>query len=474
MTQMKRPLYDALVKFSKSKPISFHVPGHKNGLLFAEAGRTYFEEILKIDFTEITGLDDLHAPEGIIQEAENLAAQFFNVDESFFLIGGSTAGNLAMILATCKRGEPVLVARNCHKSIMNGLELAGAHPTFLSPEYDTKLKRYTHPSVETVKQAIAANPNARTLILTYPDYFGETYRIKEMIDYAHQFGIPVLVDEAHGVHFSIDERFPESAISLGADVVVHSVHKMAPAMTMGSMLHMNSKIVPKDRVAYYLQMLQSSSPSYPLMASLDMARYYLANIQKNDVTDALLYAKEIRELFQSLEAVDVLPVGKDSDPLKITLEVKEGYAMEDVVATFEKEGLFPELHTERHILLVLGLGRYLPLGKIKNVLQSVNQQLKISKNHATIEETMLFTHPLTSLALSYEEMETGKLKEISLASSVGYIAAEPVIPYPPGIPLILKGERIRQEHVELIEKLVNEGVTLQQRIADGRIRVFCE
>lgn len=474
MSQKDCPLYDALMQRSKEQPLPFYVPGHKGGVVFPEKGRLYFEEILKIDFTEITGLDDLHAPNGIIQNAESLAAQLFAVEESYFLVGGSTAGNLAMILATCGRNESVIVARNCHKSIMNGLELVGARPVFVSPAYDEDEKRYTHPTVESVKKAITAYPQARALILTYPDYFGQTYDIESMIEYAHEAGIPVLVDEAHGVHFSIDGRFPKSAIELGADVVVHSVHKMAPAMTMGSMLHINSRFVPKDRVAYYLQMIQSSSPSYPLMASLDLARYYLANIQSKEITNILAYVDRVRDLFKGLEAVQVLPLNKGSDPLKITLEVKSGYRMEDLITLFEIEGLYPELHTERHILLVLGLGMYLPLESLKNVLQSVNKQLKISNNHATIEETVLFTQSVTSLALSYEEMGSRTTNEVTLVSGVGYIAAEPVIPYPPGIPLILKGERIREEHLLFIENLVEEGVTLQQRQADGLIRVFCE
>src|SRR5699024_1345518 len=153
---------------------------------------------------------------------------------SFFLTGGSTAGNLAMILATCSPGDKVIVQRNSHKSIMNGLELANAHPIFIAPDYDGTVDRYTHPNVGTLEQALIDHPNAKAVVLTYPDYFGRTYDIARMIKLAHSYHIAVLVDEAHGVHFSLGSPFPASAIDFGADVVVQSAHKMAPAMTMAS------------------------------------------------------------------------------------------------------------------------------------------------------------------------------------------------------------------------------------------------
>src|SRR5699024_7214586 len=219
------------------------------------------QSLLPLDMTELPGLDDLHAPREIIQEAEELAAAFFKAEHTFFLVGGSTVGNLAMLLATCSPGDDVIVQRNCHKSIMNGLELTGAHPIFIAPEYDSEEGRYLAPSINTLREAVKKYPSAKAVVLTYPDYFGKTFPIKEMIDLAHAYHIPVLVDEAHGVHFSVPEQtIPPSSLALGADVVVQSAHKMAPAMTMASFLHIRSTLVQTDQVGHYLQMLQSSSP----------------------------------------------------------------------------------------------------------------------------------------------------------------------------------------------------------------------
>ena len=266
MNQSKTPLFDQLMKHHEGNPISFHVPGHKYGQVFPEKGRNYFSDILKMDATEITGLDDLHSAEGVILEAEKLLADLYRTQRSFFLVNGSTVGNLAMTLSTIKEDEIVLVQRNSHKSIMNGIKLANARPVFISPEYDLDYRVAGGLSYESVKSALIQYPNARAIILTYPNYYGMTVDLKSIIDLAHAHNIPVLVDEAHGVHFIAGDYFPPSAVELGADIVVQSAHKTLPAMTMGAFLHYQSRLVSSSNLQFYLQALQSSSPSYPLMA----------------------------------------------------------------------------------------------------------------------------------------------------------------------------------------------------------------
>src|SRR5690625_2352822 len=167
MNQEQIPLYDTLVNFTKQNPISFHVPGHKNGNIFPT--KNFYDRILQLDLTELPGLDDLHSPTGAIAEAQQLAADYFQADHTFFLVGGSTAGNLAMLLTACSSGDKVIVQRNCHKSIMNGLELAGAHPVFISPKYDETVDRYTNPDIHTLKTALKENPDAKAVMLSYPD-----------------------------------------------------------------------------------------------------------------------------------------------------------------------------------------------------------------------------------------------------------------------------------------------------------------
>src|SRR5574342_473859 len=196
MKQTRTPLFDQLIKHNQKSPISFHVPGHKFGEVFLEKGQSFFSDILKLDATEITGLDDLHSPEGVILEAEELLADLYRTQKSFFLINGSTVGNLSMILSAINENDLVLVQRNSHKSIMNGIKLAKANPVFISPDFNMEYKVAGGLNIDDIKSAINQYPDAKALILTYPNYYGLTYDLKSIIDLAHTHGIPVLVDEA--------------------------------------------------------------------------------------------------------------------------------------------------------------------------------------------------------------------------------------------------------------------------------------
>ncbi|SET74436.1 lysine decarboxylase [Oceanobacillus limi] len=470
LNHSQMPLFDKLAELADKKPISFHVPGHKNGEIFLSQAKSYYEGILPIDMTELSGLDDLHAPKGVIADAERLAACYFQADATFFLVGGSTVGNLSMILAACSAGDKIIVQRNSHKSIMNGLELSGADPILINPQYDPMVDRYTAPSYETVKQAIQEHPDAKAVVLTYPDYFGGTYEIEQMIDTAHQFHIPVFVDEAHGVHFSLGTPFPTSALELGADIVVQSAHKMAPAMTMASYLHINSNIMKKDQIAYYLQMLQSSSPSYPLMASLDIGRSFLATLTKDEIKRIIQRVNGLKAILEKGKHWKVL---KSDDPLKFTLHVDEGMTGYEVASYFEKTGVYPELATHNQVLFVDGLqGSPSSFTKIEKAIKTINEQLKSEPNHATIDISGTFAEPMKRLDLPYREMNTLQTKKIPLTHTVGHIAAEAIIPYPPGIPLVAKGEMIELKHIRIIEKLMEQGATIQHRHIEEGIHVF--
>ncbi|WP_200411054.1 aminotransferase class I/II-fold pyridoxal phosphate-dependent enzyme [Virgibacillus salexigens] len=468
MNQQRMPLFHALQQFSVNRPISFHVPGHKNGNIFPEAVKQYFHTLLKFDMTELTGLDDLHAPETVIADAEQLAADFFQTKKTFFLVGGSTAGNLAMILATCKASDKVIVQRNVHKSIMNGLELCGASPVFIAPDYNEAVHRYNNPNINTLKRAIEQHPNAKAVVLTYPDYFGHTFALKKMIELAHSHRIPVLIDEAHGVHFSLGSPMPPSAIKLGADIVVQSAHKMAPAMTMGSYLHMNSRYVSERQVAHYLQMIQSSSPSYPLMASLDIARAFLANMPPKAIHAILDSVDKVKG---ALSQTNYWSIVTADDPLKITLEMQEGITATQVASYFEEQQIYPELATHNQLLFIHGLAPFTEVNRLKKAVKTVNDQLKNTARHDTIDIQGLFTEKVQELALSYQTMDQLQTNYFSLQDAVGYVAAESVIPYPPGIALILKGEVITTTHINTLFLLREQGVRMQHRYTED-IQVF--
>ncbi|SDK59663.1 aminotransferase class I/II-fold pyridoxal phosphate-dependent enzyme [Sediminibacillus albus] len=469
--QSQTPLFNALKNFSGSKPISFHVPGHKNGRIFPESGKGYYESLLNMDVTELTGLDDLHAAEGVISRAQRLAADLFSAESTFFLVGGSTAGNLAMILAAASHGSKMLVQRNSHKSILNGLELGGVEPVFVAPEYDSNVNRYHAPSLKTVKEAVSEHPTICAIVLTYPDYFGRTFALKEIIDFAHQKDIAVLVDEAHGVHFSLSKYFPLSALELGADIVVQSAHKMAPALTMSSFLHIKSKIIDREDVAYYLQMMQSSSPSYPLMASLDLARHYLANMPARLVDEIINSANSLREELAKEMSWKILePEQGIDDPLKVTLEVPNGCSGRDVAKLFEAQNIYPELYTHDQVLFIHGLAPFQEWRMFKEAMKKISGQLKFLPNHGTIGSVRINQKPVQSLEITYQQMKKRNKQFLSWQLAEGNIAAQSVVPYPPGIPLILKGERITGNHIKVIKYLLKQGTNFQnQQVEQGII-----
>jgi arginine/lysine/ornithine decarboxylase len=460
--QIRIPVYEALQKHKNNNPISFHVPGHKSGAILHQHSQNLFQEVLKIDATELSGLDDLHSPEGVIKEAQELLAELYQVKESFFLVNGSTVGNLAMVLSVCKKDEVILVQRNCHKSVLNALKLAKAHPVFLEPEYNQEWKTATGVSKEIIERAISLYPEAKGIVLTYPNYYGMVYDLKSVIDLAHLHNIPVLVDEAHGPHFIIGEPFPASAIQLGADMVVQSAHKTLPAMTMGSYLHINSNRVNSDKVKEYLQMLQSSSPSYVIMASLDLARHYLATYEDNDMEYLLKEISRFKKELSTIQSIKVLDYpDSHGDTLKVTIQSRGTLSGFELQKIFEEIGIYTELADPYNVLLILPLlkeNQDYPLveasSKIKAVLADVPK-------HSIEEQYKIRSGTISELAIPYEKLSNVEKEAVQISEAVGNVCGETIIPYPPGIPLLLMGELITEEKINQLIQLIDMGARFQ-------------
>lgn len=455
MNQSDAPIYQALIAHKEKGSVSYHVPGHKSGHVFEKSAHTVFKSILEIDVTELNGLDDLHAPEGPILEAEKLLADFYHSSSSYFLVNGSTVGNLAMIMAVCEEGDTVLVQRNCHKSAIHALKLANVTPIFVTPFFNQEWGIAGGVDAEDVRKALDMYPQTRAVILTHPTYYGEAQSIRGIVSAAHQKEIPVLVDQAHGAHFGLP-GFPESAVEAGADIVVHSAHKTLPAMTMGSYLHLNSKLVNKEELDYYLQVFQSSSPSYPIMASLDLARCYLASFGKVDIEYLLQSIQDFRE---GLKRIPGLKVMENDDLLKVTIhseKVPDGYEFQ---ALLEEQGIFTELADTQNVLLVIPLLKSSmsypfieTVTKIQNLVEGENAVKKVVKL-----PNLIYKDFLSSLTLTYKDMKKLPKLPVTFSEAVGCVSAEMIIPYPPGIPLIMAGEMITAEKVAHMESLRNKG-----------------
>ncbi|BAU26218.1 arginine/lysine/ornithine decarboxylase [Aneurinibacillus soli] len=472
MNQKQAPLYEALRTYEATKKESLHVPGHKDGHVFDQEARMHFASILPIDATEVKGLDDLHHPEEAIAAAQQLAAEAFGAEQTFFLVGGTTAGNLAAAFAVCRPGEQILVQRNAHKSVFNGLLLAGAHPVFITPEMETETGAASclHPS--SIRKALQEYPSIRAVWLTNPSYYGMGSDLKNISIICRDAGVPLLVDEAHGAHYGQAETVPESALMCGADLVVQSTHKMLPAMTMASMLHVQGERIDRIRLATVLAMVQSSSPSYPLLASLDLARRYLVQEGRQKLPESIDRLKKAQiELNNCLHSLTIWTGGYgiySHDPLKwIIRSTRREMTGYQLLEWLEEEGCTAEMADLHNVVLVFALDTDQQtiqrtagaLSRIdRRLTQAEAEQIPVAKNIEDIclplwmnaGETSIPARPLQ------EAFHSGHVV-VPLDQAIGCCCAEMVIPYPPGIPLLVPGEIITDRHAHTIIQIQESG-----------------
>ncbi|SDZ66621.1 Arginine/lysine/ornithine decarboxylase [Evansella caseinilytica] len=468
MDQNNTPLFDRLVKHVDEKNVSFHVPGHKNGAYFFTKGHEHFRHILQLDVTEITGMDDLHSPVSVIQEAQLLTADLYRVKASCFLIGGSTVGNLAMIMSSVRRGDKLLLQRNCHQSVFHAAELSGAKTVYIEPEVDGATQLPLGVSLASLEEAISRHGDAKAIVLTSPTYEGYSQPLHEHVSAAHQAGMLALVDEAHGAHLLFDDsRWPVSAIRAGADVVVQSAHKMLPAMTMASYLHINSDKVDEDRLRHYLKLLQSSSPSYPLMASLDLARAYLAGMLAGGAAHLTAQIKQLREQVGNGKAWTLSPESLGNyvqDPLKLAFLSNSRRGMtQEWQRRMEGLQAYPELVSPHHLLLTLPLtNKSLPLEGWSTIIrEALEVDCSNQGEQPGLTAVRQQRDKLSEPVMTISAVDAAQKERVDWKASPGRIAAETITPYPPGIPLLVKGERIQEHHIEELVLLVENNFKFQ-------------
>jgi arginine decarboxylase len=453
--QLRAPLYEALLFHAKRSPGNFHVPGHKQGRVFDAEGIERFGPVLDIDLTELSPLDDLHDPAGIIAEAQALAAEAFGADATFFLVGGSTAGNLAAILSCCRPGEVLLVQRSSHQSVFHGCLLAGVRPVYLGTRVDERSGLEQGIDPENLEAALDHYPEAKGVVVTSPSYFGVVQPIERFAEICHRRGVPLIVDEAHGAHFGFHPDLPPPAIRCGADLAVQSTHKMLPAMTMASMLHVKGERIPRERLARWLRILQSSSPSYPLMASLDLARRVAATEGRERLDVALARLAEIRKRVASFRRLEEAVGSRPQDPLKLTIQSKTGTSGYRMAEWLENRDCFPELADHRRVLFTFSLGDPGPEGeRLVRLLMELDEQLASVPAEPALPFPKLEGWQEGEVLAGWMEAAG---KAVPLDRAVGSIAADMVVPYPPGIPLILPGERWTGEKAEFLQRVIEAG-----------------
>lgn len=466
------PLLDALLRHRRLPFAGFHVPGHRSGKgLLPEAA--IFRELMSIDLTEITGLDDLHHPEGAILEAQQLAADCFGAEETFFLVNGSTVGNLAAIMSVCNTGDILIVQRNVHKSVIHGLMLAGAKAVFVSPQYDTASGLPSGAAAEDIELALRTHPEAKGVLVTNPNYYGMGVNVRKLAQLAHRYGKPLLVDEAHGAHYGFHPALPDSALSSGADLVVQSTHKMLSAMTMGAMLHIQGTRIDVELVRRYLAMLQSSSPSYPIMASLDASRRLVQTegslwLERGLKAISQLETKLCQWPWYRIIANGPTAAYETKDPFKVALSdatgMLNGFQLRDEI---ERRGIMTEMADPRYVLLVFSLATEMQeADRLADTLQQIASEFGLSDGrsvrpgNAPETETIHYEGGV-SAPVSFDRNMPAASIQVTVSEAVGTVSDEMVIPYPPGIPVIYPGERITEQTAQYLKDMALKGARFQ-------------
>jgi len=467
--QLKTPLFDAVVNYAKKKKISFHTPGHKHGDGIPKKFREFVgAKIFDIDLTLLEEVDSLQDPKTVIKEAQKLAAEAYGADFSFLLVNGTTIGNQAMILAACMPGDKIIIPRNAHKSVIAGVILSGAIPIYMYPKFDKELGVITNITPEEVLDKVHKHPDAKAILVTNPTYNGITTDIREIVRIAHNHNKIIMVDEAHGPHLKFHPDLPTSAMEAGADVCVQSSHKIISGMTQASMLFAR-KSMDLLKLKRILQLLHTTSPSYILMASLDVARMQMATQGREILSKVIALAEEARKGIkaQGIECFGREAIGREGifglDVTKLNIDATgigdTGYEVQKLLN--KKFNIQVEFATPTGLLAII------TLGNTKNDIYKLNYALKdIKKNYVKNEKivnairSVQFPNIVSEVVLTPRDASFSLTKKVHFKEAIGMISAEVVCPYPPGIPLLAPGERITKEVYDYLVFLKDMGTII--------------
>ncbi|XP_073154330.1 uncharacterized protein [Henckelia pumila] len=469
------PLVRALKASAEENVASFHFPGHNRGraapssLIQLIGSRPFL-----YDLPELPELDNLFAPEGPILDAQKRAAELFGASETWFLVGGSTCGVQAAIMATCMPGDTLILPRNSHISAVSAMVLSGAVPKYIIPEYDPKWDISGGITPLQVEQAIKELEMERrrpaAVLVVSPSYHGICCDIDAISKLCHSHKIPIIVDEAHGAHFGFHKQLPSSALAQGADLVVQSTHKVLCSLTQSSMLHFSGNLIDRDRICRCLQMLQSSSPSYLLLASLDAARAQLSDNQGTVFNRAMELAFEAKSMINEIPGISLLnfidvPRFPAIDPLRFTVGVwnlgLSGYEADNTLC--RDFGIVSELVGTVSFTLAFNLGTTRDqILRLVSGLRHLSMTFLRSNNEENFMIDVRHFTPFTefNMALSPREAFFARKRKVSIEDSVGEISGELICPYPPGIPALIPGEVITETALKYLLHIISKGASI--------------
>ena len=452
--QSSAPIYEALLKHKKNRVVPFDVPGHKGGRGTPELTEFLGIDCLKVDVNSMKPLDNLIHPVSVIKAAEELAAEAFGADAAFFMVNGTTAAVQAMIMSTCKAGEEIIMPRNVHRSSINALVVCGAIPVYVNPGVNHQLGIPLGMAVEEINKAMEEHPKAKAILINNPTYYGVCSNLKEIVSLAHQYGMKVLVDEAHGAHFYFGKDLPISAMAAGADMAAVSMHKTGGSLTQSSFLLCKNDIDP-GYVRQIINLSQTTSGSYLLLSSLDLARKNMVLNGEEIIAKTLELAEYARN-----------EINKIGGYYAFSKELING----DTIYDFDRSKLsintgavglagievYDLLRDEYDIQIEFG-----DIGNILAMITAGDRAFEIERLISALSEIQrlhgkdqvgLLTHEYIDpdVALTPQKAFYSDKKSLPLKQCIGHISGEFVMCYPPGIPILAPGERITSEIIDYI------------------------
>ncbi len=467
---MKTPVFDALKNLMEENSVSFHMPGHKGKNTLINWG----DYIPYIDTTEVEGMDNLLEPRGIIQDSQDYAAEVFGSKATYYAVNGST-GSIYIALATItKPGDKVLIQRNCHKAVYNALILNRIQPVYLYPNYNENHNVLTGLYPEDVDQALTEDPGIKAVVVTYPNYYGVCSDLKAIADIVHKHNKILMVDEAHGPHFTFNDKLPVPALKAGADIVIHSTHKTLPSFTQTSMIHVGTDRIDLNKLRDRYQLYTTTSPSYLFTLSNELAVSYMDGQEGRERLEwSMKKVDEVIERLNKIPRVEVF-TGDPEDP---TIYSKDNTKILITIDGIRGSMVKKKLRTDYNIRLEMADFYYaLILTSLMNDDEDYEKVIAaiedLAKNCAYEEINWVNVKmPSPRIIMRPADAYYGKKEQIKLKDAIGRVSAAPIIPYPPGIPLIVPGEEITQEIYEHVLFLMDNGIEIVGLMGKGKDNV---
>lgn len=467
------PLVNALQISALKNSAGFHFPGHNRG----QAAPPSLTNLIGVetfahDLPELPELDDLFSPKGAILEAQQKAAVLFGASKTWFLVGGSTCGVQASVMATCSPGDSLILPRNSHISAMSAMVLSGALPRYIIPEYNSDWDISGGITSLQVKKEIddlqSEGRRIGAVLITSPTYHGICSDLKSISELCHLHNIPLIVDEAHGAHFKFHPLMPPTAIEQGADLAIHSTHKVLSSLTQSSMLHMSGYFVDEERISQCLQILQSTSPNYLLLASLDAARAQLSQNPDTIFNEAMDLALGSKMAIEKISGILVMakhhfPNSTFVDPLRLTVGLwglgPSGYEADDFLC--DKHGVITELAGTRSITLAISLGTSREhTRRLEESIVDLSRKNWNADRARNMESTGCTPFAGMCLRLNPRDAFFAGKRRVNVKDSIGLVCGECISSYPPGIPVLIPGEIITEDVVSYLLDIREKGATI--------------